>query len=164
LIDRRAAWRSLAVAALLFAGAPSTVLHAQTAGEAPGRQTPQPGKEMTRALGVTVPENNSATVRMMSLSKGTRLAFAMQSREPLWVVFLDEDNFKRYPNGSTALLTARLAPGLSFGLQVPEAGNYYLVLDNREQATPNKVQMELRATLPPGAKPAREPKPLLQQY
>ena len=119
---------------------------------------------MSRALAVTVPESNSATVRMMSLSKGTRLAFAMQSQEPLWVVFLDEDNFKRYPNGSTALLTARLAPALSFGVQVPAAGNYYLVLDNREQAAPNKVRMQLRATLPPGAKASGEPKPLLQQY
>jgi len=154
----------LAVAALLFAGASSTVVLAQTAGEAPGRQTPQPGKEMTRTVGVTVPESSSATVRMMSLSKGTRLAFAMQSQESLWVVFLDEDNFKRYPNGSTALLTARLAPALSFGVQVPAAGNYFLVLDNREQTKPNKVQMQLRATLPPGAKPAGEPKPLLQQY
>lgn len=119
---------------------------------------------MTRTVGVTVPESNSATVRMMSLSKGTRLAFAMQSQEPLWVVFLDEDNVKRHPNGSTALLTARLAPALSFGVQVPAAGNYFLVLDNREQTKPNKVQMQLRATLPPGAKPAGEPKPLLQQY
>jgi hypothetical protein len=119
---------------------------------------------MSRALGVTVPESNSATVRMMSLSKGTRLAFAMQSQEPLWVVFLDEENFKRHPHGSTALLTVRLAPSLSFGVQVPAAGNYYLVLDNREQTAPNKVQMQLRATLPAGARPSGDPKPLLQQY
>ena len=119
---------------------------------------------MTRSLGVTVPESTSATVRMMNLSKGTRLAFAMEAEQALWVVFLDEENFKRYPNGATALITARLAPSLSFGVQVPAAGNYYLVLDNREQSAPNRVKMQLRATLPPGARPSSDPKPLLQQY
>lgn len=149
--------RALAAALLFACTAPAL---AQLQGQTP----PPPSNEMSRALGVTVAESTSATVRMLNLSKGTRLAFVMQAQEALWVVFLDEENFKRYPHGATALLTARLAPGLSFGLQVPAAGNYYLVLDNRERAEPNKVQMQLRATLPPGTRPSNEPKPLLQQY
>ena len=150
-------WRAVAAALVLACAAP---VAAQSQGQSP----PPSSNELSRSLGVTVPESASATVRMLNLSKGTRLAFAMQAQEALWVAFLDEDNFKRYPNGATALLTARVAPALSFGVQVPAAGNYYLVLDNRERAEPNKVQMQLRATMPPGARPSNQPKPLLQQY
>lgn len=121
-------------------------------------------RELQQTVGVTVAESTTATVRMLNLSKGTRLAFVVQGQEPLWVVFLDEENFKRFPQGSAALLTARVANALSFGLQLPADGNYYFVLDNRERAAPNRVQMQLRATLPAGAKRPADAKPMLQQY
>jgi hypothetical protein len=120
--------------------------------------------QLQQTVAVTVGESTTATVRMLNLGKGTRLAFVVQAQEPLSVAFLDEENFKRFPQGAAAMLTARIAGALSFGLQVPADGNYYFLLDNRERAVPNRVQMQLRATLPAGAKRPSDPKPMLQQY
>lgn len=120
--------------------------------------------QLSQTVGVTVPESTSSTIRMLNLSKGTRLAFAVQAQDALWVIFMDEENWKRFPHGASPVLTARVAASLSFGVQVPADGNYYFVLDNRERATPNPVKMQLRATLPAGAKRPADPKPLLQQY
>jgi|APFre7841882724_1041349.scaffolds.fasta_scaffold09839_3 hypothetical protein len=120
--------------------------------------------QLSQTVGVTVPENTSSTIRMLNLSQGTRLAFAMQAQDALWVLFMNEENWKRFPQGATPVLSARVSAALSFGVQVPADGNYYLVLDNREHATPNPVKMQLRATLPAGAKRPSDPKPLLQQY
>lgn len=121
--------------------------------------------DATRTVGVTVAESTTATVRMLKLSRGARLAFAVQAERPLWILVLDEANFARFPHsGATALITGRAAPTLSFGVQLPEDGNFYLVLDNREHTAPNKVRIQLRATLPAGAKKPAEPKPQLQQF
>lgn len=121
-------------------------------------------RELQQTVAVTVGESTSATIRMLNLSRGTRLAFVVQGQEAIWVLFMDEENFKRFPQGATPLLSARVASALSFGVQVPADGNYYFVLDNRERASTNRVQMQLRATLPAGAKRPADPKPMLQQY
>jgi hypothetical protein len=121
--------------------------------------------DLTRTVGVTVGESTSATVRMLKLTKGTRLAFAVQGEQPLAIVVLDEANFNKFPQqGASPLIAGRAAPALSFGVQLPADGNYFLVLDNRENAAPNKVRIQLRATLPAGAKKADEPRPEVQQY
>jgi hypothetical protein len=120
--------------------------------------------QISQTVGVTVPESASSTIRMLNLSKGTRLAFAVQAQDALWVLFMDEENWKRYPQGATPVVSARITTALSFGVQVPAEGNYYFVLDNRERTTPNAVKMQLRATLPAGAKRPADPKPFLQQY
>jgi hypothetical protein len=121
-------------------------------------------RELQQTVAVTVGESTSATIRMLNLSRGTRLALVIQGQEPLWVLFMDEENFKRFPQGATPLVSARVATALSFGVQVPADGNYYLVLDNREHASANRIQMQLRATLPVGAKRPADPKPMLQQF
>jgi hypothetical protein len=121
--------------------------------------------DLTRAVNVTVAESTTATVRLLKLSKGTRLAFVIEGEQPLSVLILDEDNFNRFPQpGASALISGRAGPALSFGVQLPADGNFYLVLDNREHAAPNKVRMQLRATLPAGTRKPAEPKPQVQQY
>jgi hypothetical protein len=120
--------------------------------------------QLNQTVGVTVPEGTSSTIRMLNLQGGTRLAFAVQAQDALWVLFVDEENWKRFPQGATPVLSARVKPALSFSVQVPADGNYYLVLDNRERTSPNAVKLQLRATLPAGAKRPSDPRPMLQQY
>jgi hypothetical protein len=123
------------------------------AGPAAGQQ-----QDMTKTVRVTVGESTSTSVRLLSLPRDTRLAFVVKGEAPLWALVLDEANFKRFPNGATALLTARVANAASFGVQVPAEGTYFLLLDNRENAAPNRLELRFRATLPPGVKaPAGEP-------
>jgi hypothetical protein len=137
---------------------------AHPAAAQPEQSRTQGPNQLQQTVTVTVPEGATATIRMLNLSKGTRLAFVVQPQEPLAVLLLDEDNFKRFPHDATAIMTVRVSGSMSFAVQIPSDGNYYLALDNRERATPNKTQMQLRATLPAGAKRPQEPKPMLQQY
>jgi hypothetical protein len=150
--------RAAALAAALAIGACGLPAAAQDQSRTQGPD------QISQTVGVTVPESTSSTIRMLKLSKGTRRAFAVQAQDALWVIFMDEENWKRFPQGASPVLTARVATSLSFSVQVPIEGNYYFVLDNRERATPNPVKMQLRATLPAGARRPADPKPFLQQY
>jgi hypothetical protein len=61
-------------------------------------------------------------------------------------------------------MSVRVSGSLSFAVQIPSDGNHYLVLDNRDRASPNRTEVQLRATLPAGTKRPPAPKPMLQQY
>lgn len=119
---------------------------------------------LTRTVGVTIAPHSHSSVRMLNLPKGTRLALVMRAGAPLRAIVLDEPGYRRFPDEADALLTARVPTALSFGVQLPESGTYYLVVDNRANAAPNRVEIRLQATPPAGVKVPVDPKPQLQQY
>lgn len=120
--------------------------------------------ELSKSISVTVGPSMSTSVRLLNMPKGTRLAFVVQAAEPMWTLFMDEPNFKRFAQGTTALVTTRVARVISFSVQVPESGTYYLLLDNRENEATNRVNVQLKATPPAGTKLEVEPKPQLRQF
>lgn len=100
-------------------------------------------------------------LRVKNLPKGTNLAVEARASGALRILLLDEEDVRRMPVPANPLFEGALQERLSFSLEIPRGGNYYVVLDNRAQADGRKVQLVVRARAPgtpappPGKRAAR---------
>jgi hypothetical protein len=102
-------------------------------------------------------------VRLRNLPKDAVMAVAVQSNGRIAISLLSEADYKKFPNVSEPVFAGSVDRTLSFQIVIPDAGNYYLVLDNRRGAEERKVKVGIRAkrgrTAPPLEPPAPEPAP-----
>ena len=105
------------------------------------------------ALTADVPAGHHKVLRLRNLPKDARIAVAIQSSGRITVTFLNEADFKRFPNPVDPVFVAPVEQTISFALTMPETGDYYVVFDNTRGTDSQKVKMVIRAVS--GAGPAR---------
>lgn len=97
---------------------------------------------------VDVPAGQWKGLRVKNLPKGTSLAIEAQSSGALRILVLDEEDLRRMPAPERPLFEGGLETRLSFSMEIPRSGHYYVILDNRGRNAPRKVQLIVRAKPP----------------
>ena len=95
-------------------------------------------------LNVDVPAGQWKAARLKNLPKDAVVAVRVESDGDILVGLLDSTS-KGQPDTSRPLFTGRVEKRLSFSVTVTEAGDHYLVLDNRRGSEPRSVRVTLRA-------------------
>ena len=113
------------------------------------------------ALTADVPAGQHKVLRLRNLPKDTQIAVAIQSSGRITVTFLNEADFKRFPNPVEPVFVAPVEQTISFALTMPETGDYYVVFDNTRGTDSQKVKMVIRAVAAkavPGTSPLPSPR------
>jgi hypothetical protein len=105
--------------------------------------------QMARAaeavLTVSLDPGKHKAVRMRNLPKDAVMAIAAQSTGRIAVILLNERDYRTFPRVAEPVFAGTLERTLSFQVVIPEAGHYYLVLDNRRATEARKVRLGIRA-------------------
>ena len=97
------------------------------------------------SLNVDVPAGQSKiAAKLPNLPKGTLVAVRIESDGDILVGFLDSTS-KGNPDIKRPLFAGRVEKKLSFSITVEEAGDHYLVLDNRKGSGSRAVKVTLQA-------------------
>jgi len=108
----------------------------------------------TVQVSIEVPAGKTKTVRLRHLPRGAVVDVALTASGKLRIALVSATQLKsRKPE---ALFRAAFERKLSFRVTAPEAGDYFLVLDNRQGAAPVNTTATIRAArgaARPGIKP-----------
>jgi len=108
-------------------------------------------KEGSATLNQQVGAGRWSGVRLRRLPRGTRLALALQTDGPVTVLLVSEREYLRFSRrGQTThpLFEGHTDGRLSFSVRIPESGDYYLVIDNRQSTRGRDFRLKIRATAP----------------
>jgi hypothetical protein len=117
-----------------------------------------PGFAADAALNAEVPAERWKALRLKGLPKDASVAVRVETSGPIIIIFLHQDELKRFPDVARPAFVGTAERRLSFRVTVPVAGTYYVILDNRKGAAMRDVRLLIRA-LParrPEAKPPRK--------
>ncbi len=95
-------------------------------------------------VNLDVPAGQWKAARLKSLPKGATLAVKVESSGDVIVIILDSTS-KGEPDTSRPLFTGKVEKRLSFSVTVSEAGDHYLVLDNRRGPESKAVKVTVQA-------------------
>lgn len=95
-------------------------------------------------VNVDVPSGQWKAAKLKNLPKDAVVALRVESNGEILVVLLDSTS-KGKPDTTRPLFAGRVEKRLSFSVTVTEAGDHYLVLDNRRGSEPRAVTVTLRA-------------------
>jgi hypothetical protein len=97
------------------------------------------------------------TVHLKNLPKDASVMIQVESSGSIRVAFVHGDEVKRFPAPATPEFQGKVERKLSFGVSIPRAGDYYLILDNRQGEEARKIRLLIRAEKPkpPDNAPAR---------
>lgn len=84
-------------------------------------------------------------VRLRNLPKGASLAVQVKTDGEVTALLLNETSYRRLPAVDRPLFQGKTADRISFSIRVPETGNYYLVLDNRDGVEARKFTIDVKA-------------------
>jgi len=82
-------------------------------------------------ISLDVPPGQWKTARLRSLPKDAVVAVKVECDGEILVGVVDTKDYLTYPKSPRPLFLGRAQKQLSFSLSIPEAGDYYVVLDNR---------------------------------
>ena len=104
------------------------------------------------------------TVHLKNMPKDSSVAIQIDSSGDIRVAFVHADELKRFPEPATPEFQGRVDRKLSFGVTIPRAGDYFLILDNRRGESVRRVNLvitaqkakspEMRPARPAAGKPA----------
>lgn len=100
-----------------------------------------------QSFSVDVPPGQWKTVRLQNLPKDVLVALAVKSDGPLTVGFLDALDQKQFPRIAHPFFWGQLESKLGFSVTIPQQGDYYVVLDNRQGPIKRQVRLTAQATL-----------------
>ena len=106
------------------------------------------------AVSLDVPAGRAKNIRLKSLPRGTVVAVRVVSNGKLLIALLSERQVRSPEPGRAPLFRAVVESTITFRVEIPESGDYYLVLSNRGGAEPRAVQAEIRAQGAPAPKSA----------
>jgi hypothetical protein len=96
------------------------------------------------SLNLDVPAGQWKAARLKNLPKGAMVAVQIVSNGPILVGLLDSTS-QGQPDTSRPLFAGQVEARLSFSVTVSEAGDHFLVLDNRRGAAARAVSVHLNA-------------------
>jgi len=100
-----------------------------------------------------VPAGKWKAVRLKNLPEGASLSVKVAANGSLVVILVHEAELKRYPEPVSPAFQGTLERTLSFSVVIPEAGNYYIIFDNRRGADERRVRVLIKAKAPARTKP-----------
>ena len=100
-----------------------------------------------------VPAGKWKAVRLKNLPEGASLSVKVAASGSLIVILIHEAELKRYPKPVSPAFQGTLERTLSFSVVIPEAGNYYIIFDNRRGVDERRVRVLIKAKAPPRTKP-----------
>lgn len=106
-------------------------------------------------VSIEVPQGKTKTVRLRNLPRGTLVGVAIIASGKLRIALVSAAQLKL--QNPEALFRGALDRRMSFKVVIPEASDYYLVLDNRRGTEPVKVTAAIRTDK--GAARPSEPPP-----
>lgn len=113
------------------------------------------------AMSVDLPGGKHKAVRLRNLPKGAVMAVVVQTSGPIAISLLSEPEYRRFPKIEDPVFLGTVDRKLSFTVTIPDAGNFYLVLDNRRAQDARKVKFLIRAQrgrTPESGEPTPAPK------
>jgi hypothetical protein len=118
--------------------------------------TAPPAHAAAVQVAVEVPQGKTKTVRLRKLPKGVVVAVSIRADRALQIALVSAAALKS--SKPEALFRAAVDRRITFQVVIPEAGDYYLVLDNRRGGEPVKARATIQAKRGPGA-PGKSPPP-----
>ena len=91
-------------------------------------------------------------VRLKNLPKGAAVALTVVCSGTVDLIFVHQDELKRFPAAVNPLFQGTVERKLEFSVVIPASGDYYVIFDNRRGKESQKVRILIRAERP-GAKP-----------
>jgi hypothetical protein len=110
------------------------------------------------AVSLELPAGQSKNIRLRNLPLGTVLAIRIVASGKLLVALVSQKELKSSERAPKPLFRGALERKLSFRVVIPEPGDYYLVLNNRNGAEMLEVQTDIRAE-PVRRRPGYSPLP-----
>ena len=98
-------------------------------------------------VSVTIPAGAWKAVRLRNLPRETVVAVALRSDGSLTVGFVNGPDHARFPNVTNPLFWGQAESKLGFSATIPQPGDYFVVLDNREGTNPRHITMTTTARL-----------------
>ena len=95
-----------------------------------------------------VPPGKWKAVRLKNLPEGAGLGVKVIANGSLVVILVHEAELKRYPAPVSPLFQGTLERTLSFSVVIPDAGNYYVILDNRRGTEERRARILIQAKRP----------------
>ena len=103
----------------------------------------------TAQVSVEIPTGKTRTVRLRNLPRGAVVAVRVRAAGKLQIALISAAQLKsKHPE---ALFRGALDRSITFQVILPEAGDYYLVLDNRRGVEPIRARATIRAEKNPAA-------------
>lgn len=93
---------------------------------------PAMAREQSASVRAAVAAGETYTARLGSLPGSASLSVHLESDAPVAVFLLDERDYRGFPDLDAPLFEGRGSGEHRFSLRIPEAGDYFLVIDNRE--------------------------------
>jgi hypothetical protein len=117
-----------------------------------------PGAANEAAVSTEVPAGQSKSVRLRNLPHGTVLTIAIVTSGRLLVALVGAKELKRSRSQAKTVFRGAVDRKLAFRITIPEADDYYLVLNNRKGPEALTVETQIRAVRGRARpKPAPEP-------
>ena len=107
------------------------------------------------AMSFDVPAGQAKNIRLKNLSRGAAMAVRIVSSGKLLVALVSEGQLKSPQPGRGPLFRAVVERSITFRVEIPESGDYFLVLSNRGGDETRAVQAEIRAQSAPRKPPPR---------
>ena len=95
-----------------------------------------------------VPAGKWKAVRLRKLPEGASLSVKVVASGSLVVTLVHEAELKRYPSAIKPAFQGTLERSLSFSVVIAEAGDYFVIFDNRRGADERRVQVLIQANAP----------------
>lgn len=87
-------------------------------------------------------------VRLKNLPKGAAVGLTVACSGTLDLIFVHQDELKRFPAAVDPLFQGTVERKLEFSVVIPTSGNYYVIFDNRRGKETQKVKILIRAERP----------------
>ena len=111
------------------------------------------------AVSTEVPAGQSKSVRLRNLPQGAVLTIAIATTGRLLVALVGAKELKRSRNRAKTVFRGAVDRRLGFRVTIPEADDYYLVLNNQKGSEALTVETQIRAVrgrAKPKPRPERE--------
>ena len=93
-----------------------------------------------------VPPGKWKALKLRNLPRATTVGVATTATNPVFIIFLDKQNYARYPRISRPLFQGQLKKKLGFSVTIPDSGNYFVVFDNRQGDRESSIAMTVKAS------------------
>ena len=87
-------------------------------------------------------------VRLKNLPKGAAVGLSVASSGTVDLIFVHQDELKRFPAAVNPLFQGTVERKLEFSVVIPASGDYFVIFDNRQGKEMRKVKILIRAERP----------------
>ena len=102
----------------------------------------------TSTFRLTAAASRWTGARLGGLPKGGTLSVQLTTTGQITICLLDIDGYERLPAVRSPILSAETANDYAFTVVIPEAGDYFLVADNRDGAETRHLEVSVTASAP----------------